>query len=135
MKADTVDQTFLTYKLIYASLRLTKQIAESSDYTLQTLYKNLPLWGKKGAEFEPQMVSTITKFNDVMVLALFAAFERELRISIQNVLGANLQIQNQTVLCLAELTSESIERWSMIDMLFALRYSVDDGPQSGKAGL
>jgi hypothetical protein len=127
MKADSVDQTFLTYKLIYASLRLTKQIAESPDSTLQTLYRNLPLWGKKGAAFEPQMVSTITEFNDVMVLALFAAFERELRISIQNVLSANLRTQNQTVLRLAELTSDSIERWTMTDMLFALRDIIDGG--------
>jgi hypothetical protein len=75
MTVDTVDQTFLTYKRIYASLRLTKQIAESSDPTLQKLYKNIPFWGKSAAEFKPQMISTTAEFNDVMVLSLFAAFE------------------------------------------------------------
>jgi hypothetical protein len=38
-----------------------------------------------------------------------------------------LQVQNQTVLRFAKLTNESIERWSMTDMLFALRNIVDDG--------
>jgi hypothetical protein len=73
------------------------------------------------------MISTVAEFDDVMVLALFAAFERELRISIQNVLSVNLHMQNQTVLRLAELSNESIERWTMTDMLFALRDIVDGG--------
>jgi hypothetical protein len=125
MKADTVDQTFFTYKLIYASLQVTQNISKSSDLVIQKLYKNIPFWGKNGADFDSQMISAVAEFDDVIVLALFAAFERELRISIQNVLSANLQIQNQTVLRLAELTSESIERWSMTDMLFALCDIVD----------
>jgi hypothetical protein len=69
----------------------------------------------------------IVEFNDVMVLALFAAFERELRISIQNILSVNLHTQNQTVLRLAELSNESIERWTLTDMLFTLCDIVDSG--------
>jgi hypothetical protein len=60
-----------------------------------------------------------------MVLALFAAFERGLRLSIQNMLSVNLHAQNQTVLRFAELSNESVERWTMTDMLFALRDIVD----------
>jgi hypothetical protein len=121
MKTDTVDQTFFTYVLIYASLQATQYIAESSDPVIQKFYNNIPFWGKNGAAFESQMISTVAEFDDVMVLALFAAFERELRISVQNVLSANLRTQNQTVLRLAELTGESIDRWTMTDVLFALR--------------
>jgi hypothetical protein len=72
------------------------------------------------------MVSTITEFNDVMVLALFAAFERELKMSVQNVLNTNLNPQNSMVFRLAELTSDSIERWTMTDLLSTLRNIVDD---------
>jgi hypothetical protein len=106
-------------------LRVTKRIVESSDQRIRALHKGTLFWGKQIAEFEPQRVVILAEFNDTMVLSLFAAFERELRISIQNILGANLHTQNQTVLYLAELTNESIERWTMTDMLFALRDIVD----------
>jgi hypothetical protein len=125
MKVDTVDQTFSTYKLIYASLRAIQDIAESSEPVIQKFYKNIPFWGKNSADFDSQMIFTVTEFDDVMVLALFAAFERELRTSIQDVISANLHTQNQTVLRLAELTSDSIERWTMADMLSALCDIVD----------
>jgi hypothetical protein len=125
MTADTVNQTFLTYQLIRASLNITEQIAESSDPTIKALYKNIPFWEKSATDFDSQMVSTTTEFKDIMVLALFAAFERELRISVQNVLSENLNQQNSMVSRLAELTGESIERWTMTDLLSTLRNIVD----------
>ncbi|MDR3170352.1 MAG: hypothetical protein LBU17_01850 [Treponema sp.] len=125
MKADTVNQTFLNYKVIYASLQVTKKIEESSDAVIRALHKKTPFGGKSLVEFEAQIDSAITEFNDVMVLALFAAFERELKISVQNVLNTNLNPQNSMVFRLAELTSDSIERWTMTDLLSTLRNIVD----------
>jgi hypothetical protein len=99
---------------------------ESSEQTIRTFHKGTVFWGKQADEFEPQMLSMVAEFDDIMVLALFAAFERELRISIQNILNATLRTQDLTVLRLVELTSESIERCAITDMLFALRAVVDD---------
>jgi hypothetical protein len=102
MIADTINQTFLTYQRIRASLNITEQIAESSDPTIKALYKSIPFWEKSATDFDSQMVSTTTEFKDIMVLALFAAFERELRISVQNVLSANLHPQNSMISRLVE---------------------------------
>jgi hypothetical protein len=125
MKADTLHEVYATYKAIDDSLHVTKRIVESSNQSIRALHKGTLFWGKRATEFEPQMVSIVAEFNDIMVLALFAAFERGLRISVQNMLNVNLHTQNQTVLRFAELTNESVERWIMTDMLFALRDIVD----------
>jgi hypothetical protein len=125
MKADKLDEVYAAYKALDDSLRVTKRIVESSDQRIRALHKGTLFWGKRTAEFEPEMVSIVTEFSDIMVLALFAAFERGLRMSIQNMLNVNLYAQNQTVLRFAELSNESVERWPMTDMLFALRDIVD----------
>ncbi|MDR1400021.1 MAG: hypothetical protein LBJ41_08885 [Treponema sp.] len=125
MTVDTVNQTFFTYELIQASLYVTKQIVESTDPAVRVVHKNTPFEGKSAAEFEPQMISTVAEFDDVMVLALFAAFERELKISVQNALSVNLNPQNSMVSRIAELTTDSIERWTMTDLLSTLRDIVD----------
>jgi hypothetical protein len=69
MKADTIDQPFFTYKLIYAALQATQNIAESSEPAIQKLYKNIPFGGKNGADFDSQMISTVAEFDDAIVLS------------------------------------------------------------------
>jgi hypothetical protein len=73
MTVDTVNQTFLTYLLIRASLNVTEQIAESSDPTIKSLYKSIPFWEKSATDFDSQMVSTTTEFKVIFRYTLYSS--------------------------------------------------------------
>jgi wobble nucleotide-excising tRNase len=52
-----------------------------------------------------------------MILSLSASFERELRLSIQGIIDSNVQKANQVIIKIVELTSDSIERWAVKDIV------------------
>jgi hypothetical protein len=76
-------------------------------------------------EIEDSIEYERLEFNDVMVVSLFAAFERELRSAFQNAVNTDWHAHNPTMLNIRGMTTDATERWAVLDMVAALREVVD----------
>jgi hypothetical protein len=127
MKADALQQVFSTYNLLKDSIKVTKR---SINRELDVLHSNTVFFGQR----EDEMISTISsveiELDDIMILSLFASFERELRLSIQTIIDSNVQKTNPFIIRIVELTSDSIERWAMKDIVDTFEEIVNDAIRS-----
>jgi len=94
---------------------------------LQRLHNRTVFFGKKKDQMLKKMTDVEIELDDIMILSLFASFERELRVSIQAIIDINTNKINSTLVRLTSLTTESIERWTVSDMVDALADVVDVG--------
>lgn len=122
MNSQNIDNVFSVYSLLRDSIRITKR---SINRDLAVLNSRTCFLGETKDEALEKISDAETELDDIMVLSLFASFERELRISIQTALDSNMNKINETIAKLATLTSDSIERWTVSDMVDSLSDVVD----------
>ncbi len=122
MNERIVSDVFAVYEFLKDSMKVTKRSINAEMHNLHrsTLF------------FLEQKEIMANKFEDVegeldaiMILSLFASFERELRISIQASIEKNTSKVNPTLRRLAFLMTNSIERWTVEDMINAMEDVVD----------
>jgi hypothetical protein len=65
-----------------------------------------------------------------MILSLFASFERELRSFVQYIIDTNINKRNQIIIKFISLTSDSVERWIMKDIIDSFVGIVDEDIRS-----
>ena len=73
-----------------------------------------------------KLTDTEEELDGIMVLSLFASFERELRVFIQNIIECNTNKRTKTIERITSLTTDSIERWTINDMVEAFSDIVDE---------
>ena len=123
MNDTVVNNVFSVYEVIKDSIKVTKRSINNGLYQLhnRTLFLG---------EQKDRMLSKIDdvekELDDIMILSLFASFERELRISIQTLIDTNTNKVNKTLENIVSLTTDSIERWTVVDMIDSLKDVVDN---------
>jgi hypothetical protein len=114
MKADTLQQVFSTYEFLKDSMKVARKSIKRS---LGALHDNTVFFGQNGDEMIAAISSVEVELDDIMVLSLFATFERELRLSMQNIIDSSVKKTNSFMLRIVDLTSNSIERWAIKDIV------------------
>jgi hypothetical protein len=127
MKVDALRQVFSTYKFLRDSMKVTKR---SINKGYGVLYANTIFRGQRDDEMIGAISSVESELDDIMILSLFASFERELRLSIQGIIDSNVQKGNPFLIRIVELTSDSIERWAMKDIVDTFEEIVNDAIRS-----
>ena len=123
MTLDTLNQVFSTYEILKDSMIVTRRSISKSAYAL---HNKTIFFGEQKDKIINKISSVETELDDIMILSLFASFERELRISIQNIIDLNVKKHNPIINKFIELTSESIERWIMKDIVDAFDGIVEE---------
>lgn len=119
MTSDSLKQVFSTYNYLKDSVKVTKL---SIDKSINQLHRNTIFYDKQTKdpnEIIEKIKLVALELDDIMILSLFASFERELRTSIQNILSRAINENDQIIVKLKLLTSYSIERWAMNDIIDA----------------
>lgn len=122
MNERIVNDVFSVYEVLKDSIKVTRR---SINKNLYDLHNRTLFFGEQKEEVLQRMTSVEAELDDIMIVSLFASFERELRISIQTIIDNNTNKINQTLTRLVLLTTESIERWTVNDMINALEDVVD----------
>jgi hypothetical protein len=123
MTADSINTVLSTYDVIDESLDIVKRLALTPIDP--AIARKTFVEGKSEAEIKTTIKREWNEFNDVMVVSLFAAFERELRGAFQNAVNTDWHAHNPTMRNIRGMTSDAIERWAVLDMVAALRDVVD----------
>ncbi len=87
---------------------------------LYMLHNRTVFLGEQKVGILQKITKVELELDDIMILSMFASFERELRSSIQAIIDSNTNKINETLTKLVSLTTESIERWTIADMIDAL---------------
>ena len=127
MNDKVVNDVFSVYEIIKDSIKVTRRTINNELYRLhnRTLFL-----GEQREKMLTKMDDVEKELDDIMILSLFASFERELRISIQALIDNNTNKVNKTFENIVSLTKDSIERWTVIDMIESLKDVVDDDLRS-----
>ena len=116
MTIDTLNQVFSTYEVLKDSIKVTRR---SINKSIGNLHTNTVFFAEQNDIIIKKISSVEEELDDIMILSLFASFERELRVSIQFTIDLSVQRVNPVINKFIELTSESIERWTMKDIIDA----------------
>lgn len=110
-------------KCLKDSIKVVRRSIKKEVYTLhnQTIFL-----GEQKDEMFDRLSGTEEELDDIMVLSLFASFERELRVFIQDIIDANTHKSTSTIERITSLTTSSIERWTVNDMVEAFSDIVDE---------
>ena len=122
MKEDVLREVFSVYEILKDSMKVTRRSIAKDVFNLHS--RTIFLYEQKGKMLE-KLSESEEELEHIMILSLFASFERELRVSIQNIIDNNVNKCNSTVDKLATLAKSSIERWSVQDMVEAFSDVVD----------
>ncbi len=117
MNEQIVNDVFSVYEVLKDSIKVTKR---SINQEMQILHNRTLFLGEQKDIMLSRMTNVETELDDIMALSLFASFERELRISLQAIIDNNTNKINSTLIRLTSLTIDSIERWTVSDMINAL---------------
>ena len=122
MNDNAIRQVFSAYEMLKDSVKVTRR---SILRDVSNLHTSTTFLGARKDEIVRELARTEVELEDIMILSIFASFERELRVSIQNAIFNSTTIGNTTMAKFMNLTKESIERWSVSDMLESLSEIVD----------
>lgn len=123
MNENIVRQVFSVYEVLKDSIKVVRRSISNEVYTLHN--RTIFLAEQKDEMFN-RLSGTEEELDDIMVLSLFASFERELRVFIQNIIDANTHKSTKTIERITSLTTSSIERWTVNDMVEAFSDIVDE---------
>jgi hypothetical protein len=123
MTTYTLNQVFSTYEILKDSIKVTRRSISKSTYAL---HNKTIFFGEQNDKIIDKISFAETELDDIMILSLFASFERELRVSIQNIIDLNIKKNNPIIIKFIDLTSESIEKWLMKDIVDAFYGIVED---------
>jgi len=112
-----VNSVFSVYEILKDSIKVTRR---SINKDLNELHNQTVFFGEQRDNMLKKMSAVEIDLDDIMVLSLFASFERELRFSIKEIIDKNTIKINPTLIKLTTKTTDSIERWTVIDMVDAL---------------
>jgi hypothetical protein len=114
MNKKVIDEVFSVYKYLKDSIRVTKRTIQKDLFRLHN--RTLFLTELKD-NINSQMDFASDELEDIMILALFASFERELRISIQSQVASNLSTESNILLKIRETIDDGIEHWAVNDII------------------
>lgn len=126
MNNKVVKDVFSVYEVIKDSIKVTRRSINKG----YELHNRTVFFGEQKEKILSRIDGVEKELDDIMILSLFASFERELRISIQSVIDNNTNKVNTTFENIISLTKESIERWTVTDMIDSLKDVVDDDLRS-----
>ena len=127
MTLDTLNQVFSTYEILKDSIKVTKRSINKSEYSF---HNKTIFFGEQKNIIISRISFVENELDDIMILSLFASFERELRVSIQNIINLNVNKNNPIIIKFFDLTTESIERWIIKDIVDAFGGIVDEDIRS-----
>jgi len=123
MNDDVVKEVFSVYEALKDSIKITRR---SINHEMYSLHNRTIFWGEQKTEMLERLSGTVEELDDIMILSLFASFERELRVFIQNIVDGNINKSTRTIERITSLTTDSIERWTVNDMVEAFSDIVDE---------
>lgn len=118
MNSASIREVFASYETIRDSMKIARRSVNRRAATLQS---GTVFLGRRQDEAIEQLGVVAEEFDEIMVLSLFAAFERELRLSLQTAVYDNVQKTSLTIQRTAEESVQSIERWTIGDMVDLLQ--------------
>ena len=127
MNVNSINQVFSTYETLKDSIKVTRR---SIDKSIDVLHNKTLFFAEQKDKTMNQISLVETELDDIMILSLFASFERELRVSVQNIIDLSVNKSNPIIIKFIELTSESIERWAIKDIIDAFEGIVDENIRS-----
>ena len=122
MNNQIVRNVFSVYEVIKDSIKVTRRSINKDQFHL---HNRTVFWGEQKDQMLKRMSIVESELDDLMILSLFSSFERELRVSIQEIIRNNTNPISATLIRLITLTEESIERWTVRDLIDALEDVVD----------
>jgi hypothetical protein len=123
MNKQVVVDVFSVYETIKDSMKVTRR---SINKNLAALHYQTNFFTEGKDDALDKVFKAENELDDIMVLSIFASFERELRASIQDVILANMSVINKTVERINLAAVESIERWTVIDIIDILKDVVSE---------
>jgi hypothetical protein len=123
MTIDTLSQVYSTYKILKDSIKVTRRSIKKSTYAL---HNKTIFFGEQNEKIINKISFVEIELDDIMILSLFASFERELRVSIQNIIDLHITKNNPIIIKFIDLTSESVEKWLMKDIVDAFDGIVEE---------
>jgi hypothetical protein len=111
------------YELLKDAIKITRRSVRKANYDL---HGRTSLVGEAPDAIHARFEDAEAELQDVMIVSMFASFERELRTAIQAAFLTNTQSSKDTMLRLVNLTCDSIERWTVKDIIDAFSNEVDD---------
>ncbi len=123
-----VKDVFSVYEVLKDSIKVARR---SINKELYKLHGSTVFLGEQKNEMLNRLSVTEEELEDIMVLSLFASFERELRLFIQEIVDGNMSKPTETIERITLVARNSIERWTLDEMLGVFSEIVD-GSLSGK---
>ncbi len=122
MNENIIKEVFSVYEVLKDSVKVARRSINKKIFTLhnQTIF-----WAERNDLMLGKLTDTEEELDDIMVLSLFASFERELRVFIQKIIEGNISKKTRTIERITSLTTNSIERWTINDMVEAFSDIVD----------
>ena len=122
MNEDVVRDVFSVYEVLKDALKVTRR---SIDREIYTLHNRTIFLGEKKDDVADRLSAVESDLDDIMILSLFASFERELRVFIQDIVSRSTNKNTRTVERITDLATDAIERWTIADMVDAFSDVVD----------
>ena len=116
MNENVLKEVFSVYEILKDSMKITRRSIAQDFFKL---HGSTVFFSKQKDKMLKKLSDSEKELENLMVLSLFASFERELRVSIQNIIDNNVNKTNSTVNKLTALAKSSIERWTVPDMIDA----------------
>lgn len=119
MNENIINDVFSVYEILKDSIKVTRRSINSNSSNSNSLkiYNQTLFLGEKRELILEKIDNVETELDDIMILSLFASFERELRISIQIIIDNNTNKINSLLIRTLSLVKDSIERWTVPDMI------------------
>jgi hypothetical protein len=105
------------YELLKDAIKITRRSVRKGNYDL---HGRTSLVGEARDAIQTRFEDADAELQDVMIVSMFASFEREPRTAIQAAFLTNTRSSKDTMLRLVNLTCDSIERWTVKDIMDAL---------------
>lgn len=122
MNENVVKDVFSVYEVLKDSIKVARRSINNEIYTL---HSRTIFWGEKKDVMLDLLSGTEEELDDIMILSLFASFERELRVFIQGMIDVYTSKPTMTIARIMSLATNSIERWAVNDMIEVFSDVVD----------
>ena len=123
MKFEEIIDIYKNYKVIKDSIKVTRR---SIVKDIPNLHQRTEFEGKKADEANQLAYVAQTALDDLIVLSLFASFERELRSEIKAIVYHINEFPHKKLgKKILVHTMKEIEYWSFSDILDMFKFSVD----------
>ena len=112
MRIDTLSQVFSTYEVLKDSMLVTER---TIDKPIKNLHNKTIFFGEQEDDIRNKMSFVSTELDDIMILSLFASFERELRVFMQDILNLDATRTNPLIIKSIEVIVERLAIKDMVD--------------------